>query len=144
MRLCTLGSLKSRSVCAFVRLLLPCNSSSSSSSSAKIRAVRNLSSIREIAGQISFRSRGSICATKKTHCCYSSFLLLFPAMIDESSRGQRARHRKREREKTCERLCVASFRGICTRADLSILITKTSEKGRNKRSCSEARERETA
>ena len=50
MRLCTLGSLKSRSICAFVRLLLPCNSSSSSSSSAKIRAVRNLSSIREDCG----------------------------------------------------------------------------------------------
>ena len=50
MRLCTLGSLKSRSICAFVRLLLPCNSSSSSSSSAKIRAVRNLSSMREDCG----------------------------------------------------------------------------------------------
>ena len=47
MRLCTLGSLKSRSICAFVRLLLPRNSSSSSSSSAKIRAVRNRSSMRE-------------------------------------------------------------------------------------------------
>jgi len=50
MRLCTLGSLKSRSICAFVRLLFPCNSSSSSSSSAKIRAVRNLSSMREDCG----------------------------------------------------------------------------------------------
>lgn len=49
MRLCTLGSLKSRSICAFVRLLL-CPSSSSSSSSAKIRAVRNLSSILEDCG----------------------------------------------------------------------------------------------
>ena len=50
MRLCTLGSLKSRSICAFVRLLRPFNSLSSSSSSAKIRAVRNLSSIREDCG----------------------------------------------------------------------------------------------
>ena len=47
MRLCTLGSLKSRSICAFVRLLLPRYSLSSSSSSSKIRAVRNRSSMRE-------------------------------------------------------------------------------------------------
>ena len=51
--------------------------------------------------------------------------------------------REREREKARERLCVASFRGqICTRADLSILITKTSEKKAEIKEGSRARERE--
>ena len=65
-------------------------------------------------------------------------------MIDESSCGlQRARHRKRERERKPARDFVASFREqICTRADLSILITKTSEKKAEIKEGSRARERE--
>ena len=65
-------------------------------------------------------------------------------MIDESSCGlQRARHRKREREREPARDFVSSFPGqICTRADLSILITKTSEKKAEIKEGSRARERE--
>ena len=67
-------------------------------------------------------------------------------MIDESSCGlQRARHRKRERERKPARDFVSSFPGqICTQAVLSILITKTSEKKAEIKEGSRAREREKA
>jgi len=78
MRLCTLGSLKSCSICAFVRLLL-CPSSSSSSSSAKIRAVRNLSSILEDCGADfppSFPPEGFDLRERRRRPIITSFLFL--------------------------------------------------------------------
>jgi hypothetical protein len=95
MRLCTLGSLKSRSICAFVRLLLPCNSSSSSSSSAKIRAVRNLSSMREDCGAVfppSVPEGFDLRARRRRP-------IVVISILSSSSSEHRKREREREREK---------------------------------------------
>ena len=103
--------------------------------------------------------RGSICARDEKDPLLLFFF--FPPPLPRDDRRefawfttrttQKEREREKERENfkrlttsNRERLCVASFRGqICTRADLSILITKTSEKKAEiKEGCSRARERE--
>ena len=128
MRLCTLGSLKSRSICAFVRLLLPCNSSSSSSSSAKIRAVRNLSSIREDCGA-DFPSvpEGFDLRARRRR---PIVIILSSSSSSRWSEVYNAQNteREREREKAKETLCR-----FLDRFDLSILFTKTSEKKAEKK-----------
>ena len=140
MRLCTLGSLKSRSICAFVRLLLPCNSSSSSSSSAKIRAVRNLSSMREDWGadfppsvpegfDLRARRRRPIGIIILSSSSSSSWRW---SEVYNAQNTERERERERKRKETLCRLCVDQ---IWTQKLTfpHIVFTKTSEKKAEKK-----------